>query len=46
MRYSNIRLDSSEDGITTLTIERPEKLNALSVATMAELDHALARFER
>jgi enoyl-CoA hydratase len=46
MRYSDIRLDSSEDGISTLTIERPGKLNALSVATMEELDHALARVER
>jgi enoyl-CoA hydratase len=46
MQYSNIRLDPSEDGIPTLTIERPAKLNALSVATMEELDHALARVER
>ena len=41
MLYSNIFLEPSEDGITTLTINRPDKLNALSVATMSELDDAL-----
>lgn len=46
MQYSNIRLEPSEDGISTLTIDRPEKLNALSIATMGELDDALARVER
>ncbi|MCX6636621.1 MAG: enoyl-CoA hydratase-related protein [Acidobacteria bacterium] len=46
MRYSNICLEPSEDGITTLTINRPDKLNALSIATMGELDDALRRVER
>jgi enoyl-CoA hydratase len=46
MEYANIRLEPSEDGISTLTIHRPEKLNALSVATMDELEDALARVER
>lgn len=46
MPYANLRLEPSEDGITTLTIERPEKRNALSNAAMEELDDALGRVER
>jgi enoyl-CoA hydratase len=46
MRYANIRLETSQDGISTLTLDRPAKRNALSIATMEELDDALARVER
>ena len=46
MEHSNILFEPSEDGITTVTINRPDKLNALSVATMGELDDALRRVER
>lgn len=45
MSYANIVFEPSEDGITLLTISRPEKLNALNEATMRELDDALGRLE-
>lgn len=37
---------SSEDGIATLLINRPESLNSLSVGLLGELDLAVARVER
>ena len=37
---------SSEDGIATLLINRPESLNSLSVGLLGELDLAIARVER
>lgn len=40
MNYENI-LVSAEQGIATITINRPSKLNALNKATIAELHHAL-----
>lgn len=39
MRYENI-ISKSEKGITTITINRPNKLNALNRATIAELHEA------
>jgi len=39
MSYENI-LVSTEDAVVTVTINRPEKLNALNDATIAELTHA------
>jgi enoyl-CoA hydratase len=45
MSYSNIRFESSADGVVLLTVNRPEKLNALNNATMAELDHAFRAVE-
>ena len=39
-RYEYIaRMD--EDGIATITVNRPDKLNALNAATIAELGHAV-----
>lgn len=45
MTYANIRFEADADGMVLLTIQRPEKLNALNNATMAELDHAFERLE-
>ncbi len=39
MEYTSI-LSEQKDGITTITINRPDKLNALNKATLSELDHA------
>ena len=39
MRYNNV-LVSEEDGIATITINRPKKLNALNKETIAELHDA------
>ena len=38
MNYENI-ISSSENGIATVTINRPTKLNALNKATIQELHH-------
>lgn len=40
MPYENLRL-SVTDGIGTLTVHRPDKLNALNAATIDELDRAI-----
>lgn len=40
MSYENLRL-SVADGIGTLTVHRPDKLNALNSATIDELDRAI-----
>jgi len=38
--YQNLRLDVA-DGIAVLTVDRPDKLNALNAATIAELGEAV-----
>jgi enoyl-CoA hydratase len=43
MSYGSIAFELSDDGIALITICRPEKLNALDVATVGELDDALSR---
>jgi enoyl-CoA hydratase len=43
MCYSNILFEISEDAIALLTINRPEKLNALNGETVLELRDAVAR---
>ena len=40
MPYQSVTLDAA-DGIATLTVNRPEKLNALNAATMSELGQAI-----
>jgi enoyl-CoA hydratase len=44
MSYQNL-LISDADGIRTITINRPDQLNALNRATIDELDHALNEAE-
>lgn len=41
MQYNNI-LSESNSGISTITINRPKKLNALNIETINELHHALS----
>ncbi len=43
MSYSNIRFEVHDAGIALLTINRPEKLNALNAETVLELRDAVAR---
>jgi len=45
MSYSNIVVETGADGISLVTVRRPEKLNALNNATMEELDDAFGRIE-
>ena len=46
MDYANIRFEpDATGGIVVITVNRPEKLNALNNATMAELDDAFRRIE-
>ena len=40
MSYKNIVFEHSEDGIATVTVNRPEKLNAINRDTMGELETA------
>lgn len=44
MSFENLKTTDS-GGIRTITINRPEKLNALNVATIAELDSAISEVE-
>jgi enoyl-CoA hydratase len=46
MSYSGIVFEQAEDGVVLVTINRPEKLNALNAQVMGELDDAFARVER
>jgi enoyl-CoA hydratase len=46
MSYSHILLEPDPGGIVQITINRPEKLNALNNATMEELDDAFGRVEQ
>jgi enoyl-CoA hydratase len=43
MSYQNLLLEQPEPGINRLTVNRPQALNALNAATLAELGDAVAR---
>lgn len=45
MTYQNLLWDRTPEGIVTLTLNRPDRLNSLTIATMDELDHAFAGLE-
>lgn len=44
--YKALRWDLDDDGILTVTIDRPEKLNAVDTAAMNELTHVFTRADR
>jgi len=46
MSYSNIRFEVGDFGLALLTVNRPEKLNALNTETVLELGDAVARAAR
>jgi len=39
--YSNIKVEAAKPGVWLITLNRPERLNALSAALLAEIKHAL-----
>jgi enoyl-CoA hydratase len=43
MSYKNIRFEADPEGVAVITVNRPEKLNALNQDTMGELDDAFER---
>src|SRR5215472_11442752 len=43
MSYSHILFDAASDGTVLITVNRPQKLNALNSATQLELDDAFER---
>lgn len=45
MSYNLIVFEASEDGAAVVTVNRPEKLNALNAAVLGELDDAFRRVE-
>jgi enoyl-CoA hydratase/carnithine racemase len=45
MSYQHLLVDRPTEGVAVATLNRPDKLNALSVALLQELDDALATLE-
>ena len=43
MSYSNIRFQAENDGVALVSVNRPDKLNALNRETMGELADAFSR---
>lgn len=42
---ARLRVERGDDGVAVVTLNRPDKRNALDDRTVAELDHALAGFD-
>ena len=42
-QYENLLVSTSEDGITTVTINRPKFLNALDIQTLQEMEDAFEK---
>lgn len=45
MSYKNIVFELAEDGIATIVVNRPEKLNAINRDTLGELDNAIGNVQ-
>lgn len=46
MRYEHVLFETDAGGIAQVTVNRPDKLNALSGAVISELGHAFGRIEQ
>lgn len=44
--YETLLLDTDQDGIALLTVNRPDKLNALNSTVLRELEHAASQIEQ
>ncbi|MFX1326058.1 MAG: enoyl-CoA hydratase-related protein [Promethearchaeota archaeon] len=44
--FKDIKYEKEENGIGTITINRPERRNALSPITFLEMEHALDHMEQ
>ncbi|MFC6726752.1 enoyl-CoA hydratase-related protein, partial [Halobium palmae] len=40
--WDTLAFDVDDDGVATITVDRPEKLNSLTVETLEALEEALA----
>ena len=45
MAYATLLVETKDDGIAVITVNRPDKLNALNAAVIGELDAAIAELD-